>query len=89
MPGAGLRVVTPAPRDVWRDLLAADPTATIQQAPEWVDAICSLDSYQDASRLYITDAGREFVLPLVSRTSFPDRTRVVNSPPHHRGGPAG
>ena len=78
---AGLRVVTPAPRDVWRELLAADPTATIQQTPEWIDAICSLDPCRDASRLYITDTGREFVLPLVSRTRLPDRARVVKSLP--------
>jgi CelD/BcsL family acetyltransferase involved in cellulose biosynthesis len=79
--GAGLQVATPAPRSVWRELLAADPTATVQQTPEWVDAICSVDPYRDASRLYVTDTGRQFVLPLVSRTRLPDRTRVLKSLP--------
>lgn len=80
-----MQVATPAPRSVWRELLAADPTATVQQTPEWVDAICSLDPYRDVSRLYVTDSGRQFVLPMVSRTGLPDRTRVVKSPPRTWG----
>lgn len=59
---------TPAPRDEWRALLASDPAALPEHAPEWVDALCAAGPYADASRHYRHADGREFVLPLVRRT---------------------
>lgn len=61
-------VITPAPRDEWRAVLAGDPAALPEHAPEWVDALCATGSYADASRFYRFDDGRELVLPLVRRT---------------------
>ena len=63
-----LDVVSPAPRDEWRAVLADDPAALPEHAPEWVDALCAAGPYADASRYYRLADGREFVLPLVRRT---------------------
>ena len=64
-----LSVISPAPRDEWRAVVANDPTALPEHAPEWVDALCAAGSYRDASRYYRHSDGREFVLPLVRRTT--------------------
>ncbi len=61
-------VVSPAPREVWREVLAADPDAVATQTPEWLDALCAHTGRTDASRLYETDTGRRLVLPLAART---------------------
>lgn len=58
--------ITPAPRDVWRDLLATDFKALPSHSPEWVDAIAASSAYEDASRLYEM-GDRQFVLPMVRR----------------------
>lgn len=63
-----LTTTTPAPRDEWRALLASDPAALPEHAPEWTDALCAAGPYADASRYYRHTDGREFVLPLVRRT---------------------
>ena len=66
-----ISVVSPAPRDEWRAVVANDPTALPEHAPEWVDALCAAGPYLDASRYYQHSDGREFVLPLVARTGLP------------------
>jgi Acetyltransferase (GNAT) domain len=60
-------VASPAPREVWERVVAADPQALPSQTPQWLDAICSVTGMQDASRLYKTADGRMLVLPLVRR----------------------
>jgi len=65
--GTRLRVVLPAPRPVWRDVLDADPNALVYHTPEWVDCVCSSGRYEDATRLYETEDGRLLVLPMVRR----------------------
>jgi hypothetical protein len=60
-------VASPAPREVWHRLVAADPHALPSQTPQWLDAICSVTGTEDASRLYQTADGRQLVLPLVRR----------------------
>ena len=52
-----VRVQSPAPRDVWRELLATDPNALFFHSPEWIDQVCAAGGYQDASRLYETRTG--------------------------------
>lgn len=64
---AAVRVVSPAPRDVWRRALAADPHAVATQTPEWLDCLCRRTGRVDASRLYELPDGRRLVLPLVAR----------------------
>ena len=61
------QVITPAPREEWRAALAGDARALPEHAPEWIDALCADGRYTDASRYYVTDDGRTFVLPLVAR----------------------
>jgi hypothetical protein len=61
------QVITPAPREEWRAVLAGDSSALPEHAPEWIDAICADGRYADASRYYVLDDGRSFVLPLVAR----------------------
>jgi hypothetical protein len=60
-----LIAVGSAARDVWRDVLASDPSAVISQTPAWLDCICAVGPFADATRAYETADGRTMVLPLV------------------------
>jgi hypothetical protein len=60
-------VAWPAPRSVWREVLAADPTHLVSQTPEWLDVVCAVGGYSDASLLFQREDGRRVVLPLVRR----------------------
>lgn len=62
-----MRVVSPAPRAAWREVLAEDSRALPEHAPEWIDAMTVAGPYDDASRFYECSDGRRFVLPLVRR----------------------
>ena len=58
-PSARIRdVVTPAPREAWQAAYEADPEALVTQSPEWLDCICAVGAYEDASRLYDFGGGR-------------------------------
>ena len=59
-------VATPVSRDVWREVLAADPDAVVTQSPEWMDCLTTRGC-TDASRLYVLPDGRRMVLPLAAR----------------------
>lgn len=65
--GQRARVTSPAPRDAWHAVHASDPFALVTQSPEWVESICALGGYVDASRLYEREDGRRLVLPMVRR----------------------
>jgi hypothetical protein len=83
---ARLLVTTPAPRGVWRELLAADRDGLAFQAPEWTDAICATGCYEDASRLYETSDGARMILPLARRRGpFPRALAPQGSMPHAWG----
>lgn len=69
-PALGGEVTSPAPRDQWRAVVAADPGVLPEHTPEWLDAICAADDYVDASRLYEFADGRRFVVPLVARRGW-------------------
>jgi Acetyltransferase (GNAT) domain len=65
LPGARpLSVTSPAPVDAWHEVLASAPMALPTQTPMWLDCICAVDGYKNASRLYQTVDGRRLVLPL-------------------------
>jgi hypothetical protein len=83
--GSRLRVTSPAPRGVWRQVLASDPAATICQTPAWLDAICASTAYTDASRLYETATGRQLILPMVRRAGLPRALTIAASPPPNWG----
>ena len=60
-----VEVVTPAPRDAWAQLAAADPDVLVTQTPAWTDCLCAVTGARDVSRLYDFGSGRRLVLPLV------------------------
>lgn len=64
-------VITPAPLPEWRQLLAADPDATVQQTPEYASAVRSASGTTDVSRLYRLADGRRLLVPLVRRRIGP------------------
>ncbi|GAA4796287.1 hypothetical protein GCM10023200_35440 [Actinomycetospora chlora] len=64
---AGVRVTSPAPRDVWAKAFAADPHAVATQSPQWADTLAARRGRVDASRLYELPDGRSLVLPLSGR----------------------
>ncbi|MGH3319537.1 MAG: GNAT family N-acetyltransferase [Streptosporangiaceae bacterium] len=63
-----MSVTSPAPREVWRELLDQDSEALITQSPTWLDCICHNGSFVDASRLYEFSGGQRVVIPLARRT---------------------
>lgn len=60
-------VTSPAPRDSWAEVLAADPGAMHSQTPTWLDCACAAEGWKDASRLYELPGGRMIVLPAARR----------------------
>lgn len=62
------KMVTPAPRQVWEDVLRADPLALETQSPAWADAVCAVSGFEDASRWYETGDGRSLVMPVLRRS---------------------
>lgn len=63
---SGVVVTTPASRAAWAQLLA-DSNALAFQTPAWLDCICDVAGYHDASRLYVTEEQKTILLPLVGR----------------------
>ena len=43
-------VVSPAPREVWADLVKTDSEALVTQTPEWTDAMVRTGRFVDVSR---------------------------------------
>jgi hypothetical protein len=68
-------------RRVWQRVAAADPTLLPEQTPEWVDAICASGRYENATRLYSSAEGRQFVFPLVRRRGLAGAGGRFNSFP--------
>ncbi len=81
-------VTSPAPRDVWKDVLQASPEALLFQTPNWLNCICATGGYEGASRLYELAGGRQLVLPMVQRIGLPGRLATQASLPY-RWGPGG
>ncbi|MBW7882650.1 MAG: GNAT family N-acetyltransferase [Caldilineaceae bacterium] len=78
---ATMRVVTPAPRHVWRAVVQADPWGLMTQTPEWIDCICASGEFEDASRLYEMASGKQLILPMVRRRHLPTMLAWEASPP--------
>ena len=74
-------MTSPAPREIWEDLVTSDPDCLIFQTPAWTDAICSSGPYEDASRLYEGPSGRRWLLPLIrSRGALPRLSSLSSLP---------
>ncbi len=80
-----LHVTSPAPREVWQDLLKSDAEALPYQTPAWLDCICAMGGYEDASRLYEFSGSRQLVLPMVRRKGLPAALTTEASLPHSWG----
>jgi hypothetical protein len=76
--------LNPAPRDLWRDALAVNSDALLSHTPEWLDTICAVDGWMDASRLYVWPSGRHLVLPMVGK-GIGEFIAVEDSLPHGWG----
>lgn len=74
-------VATPAPRQIWQDLMERDPDALPYQSPAWTDAACAAGRFVDISRLYETADGRQFVLPLLAPCGVANFLGVAASMP--------
>lgn len=80
-----VEVQSPAPVDVWREVLALDPEAGAAQTPEWLAAICEIGPYRDTSRMYRFDDGRRLLIPFASRRPMPAAWAVESSWPFDWG----
>jgi hypothetical protein len=78
-------VVEPAPREAWRAVLAADASAGPTQTPLWLQCICTVSPYVDASTLYTFDDGRRVVLPLARHRRAPRSWSIEGSWPFDWG----
>jgi hypothetical protein len=67
---SNVKVVSPAPREAWRDITQADPNALVTQSPAWVDTLCAITGAQDASRHYEMPDGQRLILPLARQAGL-------------------
>jgi Acetyltransferase (GNAT) domain len=65
--GKTVEIISPAPRDLWQKAIAADSDALLSHTPEWLDTICAIGGWTDASRLYVWPSSRHLVLPMVGK----------------------
>jgi Acetyltransferase (GNAT) domain len=63
-----VQIVSPAPRDIWRQILESDPDSVFSQSPDWLDAMGQVAGYRDCTRLYDLGGGRRVVLLLARRS---------------------
>lgn len=77
----GWSVTTPAPRDAWMALLAANPAAPPSQSPQWLDAVCAVGGFADASRLYEGPRGQLLLLPMARRGAAGSLAVEASLPP--------
>ena len=82
---SAVRVTTPAPLEVWRDLHRHDPESLLTQSPEWLECLRASGGYRDASRLYEFASGQQLLTPLVERKGLPRRLAVGASWPYAWG----
>jgi hypothetical protein len=66
-----LRVLSPAPRAAWDELVRCDPHALVSHTPHWTDIACAITGAEDVSRFYEFGDGTRLVLPLVRSTRGP------------------
>ncbi|GAA4288578.1 GNAT family N-acetyltransferase [Georgenia daeguensis] len=64
-------VVTHVPAELWSEVLASDPGATLYQTPAWARAVRRATGMTDVSRLYVLEDGRRILLPMVRAAPVP------------------
>jgi hypothetical protein len=85
LPAIASEIISPAPRDIWRDVAQADPDTLVTQTPGWTDALCASPQWEDVSRVYVTPGNRLLVVPMVRRRGLPTRLGTAASMPTHWG----
>jgi hypothetical protein len=80
-----VKVTSPAPLEVWDQMLSNDAESLAFQTPAWVSALIATGAYTDATRLYEFSNGRCLLLPLVRKTGLPLPLSSDASMPHSWG----
>jgi hypothetical protein len=62
-----VEILSPAPRDLWQKIISPQSGALLSHTPLWLDTICAVDGWVDASRLYMWRSGQYLVLPMVGK----------------------
>jgi Acetyltransferase (GNAT) domain len=70
-----------AAREPWRRVLPADPDAVVTQTPAWLECICAVTQYENATRAYEAPDGRTLVLPLARARRLPAGAGFESSMP--------
>jgi Acetyltransferase (GNAT) domain len=65
--GNNVKIFRPAPRDLWQKVIFPQSGALLSHTPLWLDTICAVDGWADASRLYMWPSGQYLVLPMVGK----------------------
>jgi hypothetical protein len=68
-----MKVISPAPRDAWNDVINADPNALVTQSPKWMDALCAMTGARDASLYFEKPDGQRMILPLARQAGLVQR----------------
>ncbi len=64
---SNVEILSPAPRDLWQKAISPQSGALLSHTPLWLDTICAVDGWADASRLYMWPSGKYLVLPMVGK----------------------
>ena len=75
-----VRITSPAPRDIWWQLVESDPLCFAYQTPTGIDAICAAHDALDESRLYEFADGRRLLLPLYRSRRTPAMLSALRTP---------
>jgi hypothetical protein len=63
-------VIVPAPREIWEQLEQEDQDCLPTQSRAWIDMLCAVGGWEDASRFYEWAEGQHIIVPMV-RTKQP------------------
>jgi CelD/BcsL family acetyltransferase involved in cellulose biosynthesis len=77
-----LAAIGPGARAGWYRALETNPIVSITQTPEWLHCIQACGPYEDRTRLYQTEDGREIVLPLARKRRVPAPLAIDESWPN-------
>lgn len=66
----------------WEYLVAQDESIALAKTPKWIDCICSMGCFSDATVLFRGEDGRRIVLPRLRRMGIAYSAKLFESPPH-------
>lgn len=74
-----VRAITPAPRDLYRQIFCADVNAMPYQSPEWLDTLRRQNGFEDATIYYELSNGKRLILPLIRTPIRPRHLAICAS----------